>query len=312
MRRNGNDPGFGFDARRCELCPRRCAADRTKRAGFCTAPDGAVVKKAMLHRFEEPCLSGKDPKRGAGTVFFAGCTMRCVYCQNKAISRIADGKVLDAAVLADVFLRLQECGAYTLDLVSPTPYAPYIASALDLLGEKLKIPVVWNTSGYERPETVRSLAPYVDVWLTDVKYADPSLAVRYGASADYPTVALEALKEMVSLSGKPEYARDNDGSVIMTRGVIVRHLVLPSHRKDSEAVLRAIAATADVSSPVLSLMSQYTPGFAPSSFKELSRRITTFEYESAAIVARSLGFEGYGQERLSATSAYTPDFDAGE
>lgn len=303
---------FPFDPSHCELCPRRCGADRSRRAGFCGAPDGAVVSKTMLHPFEEPCVSGADAKRGAGTVFFCGCVLRCVYCQNAAISRRADGEIMTERSLARAFLDLQERGAYTLDLVSPTPYAPYIAAALDLLGGRLKIPVVWNTGGYERPETVRALSSYVDVWLTDVKYADGDLAARYGAPSDYPRASLEALRAMVDAAGKPRYADLADGSRIMTGGVIVRHLVLPSHRRDSEAVLRAIAETVGSSDVVLSLMSQYTPEFAPPSFPELSRRVTTFEYEYAADVARSLGFAGYGQERESAVSAYTPDFARGK
>ena len=303
-----SDRSFPFDPAHCELCPRRCGADRARRAGFCTAPDGAVVRHTMLHRFEEPCVAGADPARGAGTVFFAGCTMRCVYCQNAAISRRADGDALSPHALAEMFLDLQDRGAYTLDLVSPTPYAPYIAQALDSLGERLTVPVVWNTGGFERPETVRALAPWVGVWLTDVKYADGDLAARYGATADYPQIAIDALRAMVDAAGEPRYAELADGSRIMTRGVIVRHLVLPGHRRDSEAALRSIADAVGAESVVLSLMAQYTPGFAPPEFPELSRRVTTFEYERAAAVARELGFSGYTQERESASAAYTPEF----
>ena len=297
-----------FDPSRCELCPRRCGADRRRRAGFCGAPDGAVVSLASLHPFEEPCVSGIDPDRGAGTVFFCGCVLRCAYCQNAAISRRAEGDALGADALAAIFLDLQERGAYTLDLVSPTPYAPYIAEALDALGDRLTIPVVWNTGGYESVDTVRSMSPYVDVWLTDVKYADGDLAARYGAARDYPAVALDALEAMVDAAGEPEYATLSDGSRIMTRGVIARHLVLPSHRRDSEAALRAIADRVGTRRVALSLMRQYTPGFAPPEFRELSRRVTTFEYEHALSVARELGFSGYTQDASSATAAYTPRF----
>lgn len=299
---------FPFDPEHCELCPRRCAASRASRSGFCNAPDGAVVSRTMLHRFEEPCISGVGAARGAGAVFFAGCTMRCVYCQNSVISRRADGEVTDAEGLARIFLGLQEAGAYTLDLVSPTPYAPYIAEALGILGDKLTIPVVWNTGGYERPEIVAALAPYVGVWLTDVKYADPALAERYGAPRGYPETAVAALREMVAAAGPAQYADLADGSRIMTRGVIVRHLVLPGHRHDSAAVLRALAEAVGTSDVVLSLMSQYTPGFAPPEFRELSRRLTAFEYDYAVSVAAQLGFDGYTQDRESATAVYTPDF----
>lgn len=296
-----------FDPHSCRLCPRQCKADRTASAGFCRAPDGAVVSRAMLHRFEEPTVSGNDPKRGAGTVFFEGCTMRCVYCQNKAISREVRGEVLDPAGLAKVFCGLRDAGAYNIDLVSPTPYAPYIAEALDILGEGLGIPVVWNTGGYETVGTVREMAKYVGVWLADVKYDSDELSREYSIAPGYPDTAFAALHAMVEASGKPEYYSDG-GARLMKSGVIVRHLCLPGHRRDTEAVLRRLRDEFDPDEIVLSLMSQYTPGFAPEKYKNLARRITTFEYDHAVDLAEELGFDGFTQEKESAKRAYTPDF----
>lgn len=289
----------------CTLCPRECGADRTLGKGFCQAPHGASVASYMLHRFEEPVISGSDHERGSGTVFFRGCTMRCVYCQNSAISRSVEGEVLDSAALCAVFAELREMGAYNINLVSPTPYAPYIAKALELC--PLDIPVVWNTGGYERVETVRDMAPYVDVWLTDLKYADAALSEKYSRASDYPERAFAALHEMVKVTGKAQYYNDGE-SHLMKRGVIVRHLCLPGHRKDTEAVLRRLAAEFDPADITLSLMSQYTPGFAPAEYKCLSRRLTAYEYDFAVDLAAELGLLGFSQERASSTSAYTPDF----
>lgn len=291
----------------CTLCPRQCRADRTLGAGFCRAPDGAAVAASMLHRFEEPVISGTDPARGSGTVFFGGCTLRCVYCQNSAISRSAEGEVLDPAALAELFLSLKGQGAYNINLVSPTPYAPYILDALDLCAHSLGLPVVWNTGGYETHETVRAASKHVGVWLADVKYASSDLAREYSAAVDYPEAAFRALREMIDCTGRAEYYSDGD-SRLMRRGVIVRHLCLPGHRRDTEAVLRRLAAEFDPSEITLSLMCQYTPGFAPPEYKNLARRVTSFEYESALDLARELGFGGFSQERGSSTAAYTPDF----
>lgn len=294
-----------YDHRSCTLCPRACRADRTNSSGFCRAPDGAVVSSALLHRFEEPVISGSDPFRGSGTVFFAGCTMRCVYCQNSAISRSVKGDVLDAHALADLFRSLKEQGAYNINLVSPTPYTPYILDALDLCD--LGIPVVWNTGGYETVATVREASKHVGVWLADIKYASSDLAREYSAAKDYPDTAFRALHAMVDCAGRAEYYSDGEAR-LMRRGVIVRHLCLPGHRRDTEAVLRRLAAEFDPSDIVLSLMCQYTPGFAPPEYKNLSRRVTSFEYQCALELAGELGFVGFSQERTSSTAAYTPDF----
>jgi len=296
-----------FSPESCSLCPRSCHADRTLSSGFCAAPDCAVVHSAMLHRFEEPCISGTNPNRGAGTVFFVGCTLRCVYCQNKEISRGTDGRRLTSGELAELFLDLQSKGAYNIDLVSPTPYIPYIVDALDILGDSLEIPTAWNTSGYEKADTVEMLRGYAPIWLCDMKYASSDLAKEYSMAENYPDMSFSALHKMVEIAGKPKYYK-LDGEALLSGGVIVRHLCLPGHRKDTEAFLRRLRDEFSPDEVILSLMSQYTPGFAPEKYKNLSRRITTFEYDFALNLADELGFDGFSQEKASALKGYTPDF----
>lgn len=289
----------------CTLCPRKCRADRTAPdapRGYCGEAALPRIAKVMLHMWEEPCISGTH---GAGTVFFNGCPLRCVYCQNSAISRGGDGVPHTPEALARVFLDLQAQGAECLDLVTPTHFTDGIRAALDIARPQLHLPVIWNTSGYETADTVSSLAGYADVFLTDFKYCSSELSARYSAAPDYCDVALSALREMVSLTGKP---RLENG--LIKSGVIVRHLVLPRAYRDSIAILRLIAEQIGTGNILLSLMAQYTPDFVSdrAKFPELCRRITTYEYEKAADAARDLGFDGYFQERLSATAGFTPDF----
>lgn len=298
---------MNYDSSNCTLCPRRCGADRRECAGACHAPDCAVVHSAFLHRFEEPVISGGDGARGSGAVFFSGCTMRCVYCQNSEISRGAEGERLTPKGLAALFFSLRDRGAYNINLVSPTPYVPYITEALDICGEGLRIPTVYNTGGWENAATVRALKGYVGVWLTDFKYADDDLARRYSGVENYRETAIAALREELGQCGKAEYCFDGT-SKLMRRGVIVRHLCLPGHRRDTEAVLRLLAAEFGTDGITLSLMRQYTPGFAPPQYRELSRRVTSFEYEFALDLAGELGFSGFSQEKDSASCSYTPDF----
>ena len=285
----------------CELCPRRCGVDREKTVGFCGEGAQARVAKVMLHRFEEPCISGS---RGSGAIFFAGCSLKCVFCQNRDISRGGAGEIMSPEQLAREMLALRDRGAHNINLVTPTHFTDRIIEALDLVKRDLGIPVVWNTSGYELPETVRMLEGYVDVFLTDFKYSSGALSAKYSSAPDYAVHAAASLREMVKIAGRPEY---RDG--MMMRGVIVRHLVLPGAYRDSVAVLNMIAETVGTDDVVLSLMAQYTPEFAPESYKELTRRITTFEYNKAQDEAIRLGFEGFGQSISSASSRYTPDFE---
>jgi len=266
----------------------------------------------MLHQWEEPCISGSDKLRGSGASFFTHCPLGCIYCQNREISgRHARGTVYTEAALADEFLQLQKTGAYNINLVSPTHYTPQLIRTVALARENgLTIPIVWNTGGYERSETVALLEGTVDIFLTDVKYFSPDIAAEFSHAPDYWESCLPSLQVMGDIAGKAEYGEDG----IMKRGVILRHLVLPGCRNDSVEILRRIAAVIPPENVVLSLMSQYTPEFFtlpddPSpTVKKLTRRITSFEYDSVATEAMRLGFNGYMQERSSATSKFTPDF----
>ena len=287
----------------CQLCPRRCGADRSVVRGACGA--GAVVRIARvgLHAWEEPCLSyGK----GSGTVFFSGCPLGCVFCQNHAISFEGQGRDVRDEELDGVFLSVRDMGAVNLNLVSPTPYVPAIAASLRRVKDKLGIPVVYNTGGYERPETLRALEGLVDIYLPDMKYASNAAAARYSGAPDYPQAARAAIREMFRQVGYPRF--DEDGH--MTGGVLVRHLVLPSNSRDSMRVLDILSQDYDPSRLYVSLMRQYFPCHRAHEFPEIDRRLTTLEYERVTRYALSLGIvHGFIQERDAATEDYVPPFD---
>lgn len=286
----------------CTLCPRSCKIDRRATRGVCGAPDEIIVSKIMLHMWEEPCISGKN---GSGAIFFSGCPLKCVYCQNKKISHTCRGKSLTTAELAEQILDLQSRGAHNINLVTPTHYIDKIVEALDLTEGKLKIPVVYNTSGYESVEQLEKIADHVSVFLTDIKYFSPEASKKYSRAEDYYRVAKKSFEKMLDIAGTPKY--DENG--MMVRGVILRHLVLPSLRRDSIAIFEDLAKDLDVSTFVLSLMSQYTPEFCDSAYPELCRKLTTFEYNSVLMRAMELGYTGYMQEFSSSTSSYTPNFE---
>ena len=287
----------------CHLCPRECGVDRTSTIGYCGQSKEIRIAKVSLHRFEEPPISGT---RGSGTVFFCGCSLCCEFCQNKKISHASsEGQIVTPAELAKIFLSLQAKGAHNINLVTPTHFADGIRKALLLAKPKLYIPVVYNTSGYERVETLQTLEGLVDVYLPDFKYVSPALAQKYSSAPDYAAVAERALLEMHRQVGAPQW----DGYGLLLRGVVVRHLVLPAARKDSIAVLDRLAGLLPKKEFLLSLMSQYTPEFAMDSpYRELHRRLTSFEYDSVLAHAKTLGFEGFMQGRASASTKYTPDF----
>lgn len=287
----------------CTLCPRRCGVDRAASRGFCG--EGALprVARIMLHRWEEPCICGSG---GAGAIFFSGCALRCVYCQNRAVSRGLVGEEYSAARLAEAMLGLQDEGADCIDLVTPSHFAGALIDAVAAAKRNgLRLPVVWNTSGYETVGTVARLAGTTDIYLTDFKYASPDLAERYSAAPDYPATALAALKAMAAQTGAP--VMENG---LMKRGVIMRHLVLPGAWRDSVNVLRLAAGAVGAENLLISLMAQYTPDFVAEreKYPELCRRITTYEYNKAAEECEKLGFKGYFQEREAATKDYTPLF----
>ena len=283
----------------CTLCPRRCAALRTETAGegFCAMPSAPVVARAMLHRWEEPCLSGT---RGSGAVFFSGCVLGCVYCQNGRISREGFGRTVSVPRLREIFLELIAQGAHNIDLVSPTPFAPAIREALE---EPLPVPVVWNTGGYERVETLRSLEGRVQIWLPDMKYADRALAERYSGAADYFEAASAAIVEMHRQAG--DFVLE-DG--LLKRGVMIRHLLLPGALDNAKAVMDWVAGTFRPGQVLFSLMSQYTP--QPGAEGLLARRVTGGEYRAAMAYMENVGIvDGYCQEAGSARAEYTPEFD---
>lgn len=291
----------------CRLCPRECGAQRTEQrgSGFCGMPVGIRVARAALHRWEEPPISGTN---GSGAVFFSGCTLRCCYCQNYPISQGEVGKAITAERLADIFMQLQNGGAKNLNLVTASHYLPWVTEALDAArAAGFALPVVYNTGGYETVEAVRALAGYVDIWLTDYKYCDSTLAAQLSCAQDYPAVADAALREMLVQTGAPIY--DADG--YLQRGVIVRHLALPGHVADSRAVLQRLAALRAETGVefIPSLMSQFTP-FYKAAEHGLGRRITTYEYRQVIDEAVRLGLtDGYMQEKSSAREEYTPPFD---
>ena len=293
-----------MDLDHCTLCPRECGACRRWGPGRCGAGALPRLARAALHRWEEPCISGSEPERGSGTVFFSGCPLGCRFCQNAPISLENFGREVTVSRLGEIFLELQEQGAWNLNLVSAAQYLPQVVEALDLVRGRLGIPVVYNSGGYEKVESLRLLEGYVDIYLPDLKFMDPALGTDCADAPDYFAVASAAILEMVRQTGSLQMGEDG----MLRRGVIVRHLVLPGERRDSERLLRWLAQAVPVEDIFLSLMSQYTP-CRPMERKALNRRLSTFEYNWVRDIAQGLGFSGFGQERSSAREDYTPPFD---
>ncbi len=291
----------------CRLCPRECGVDRSKKLGRCGMGDMITAAKAMLHYWEEPCISGKG---GSGAVFFSGCVLRCAYCQNYDISEKRYGKEITVERLAEIFLELQEKGAENIDLVNPTHFVPQIIAALRIAKESgLSIPIVYNSGGYEKVETLKMLDGMIDIYLPDVKYFDDNLARRLSNAPGYFNTAMAAVGEMVRQTGKPVFESGENGRLI--RGTIVRHLVLPGCYKDSIEIARRLGERFkdDI---LFSLMSQYTPFgrvLTDPGLSKMNRRITTFEYNKVLDAVIGAGLEGYMQERSSAKEEYTPEFD---
>lgn len=293
----------------CNICPRKCNADRTTRLGFCQSGEKMKISRIAPHFFEEPPISGKN---GSGTVFFSGCNLCCVFCQNKDISRGASfGKEYSKAELIDALIELQEYGVHNINLVTPTHFSDKIAEVIEEMKKKrlLLVPVVYNSSGYESVEALKRLDGLVDIYMPDLKYFSSDLSSKYSSAPDYFTVASAAILEMLRQRGKYKYSKDDPS--LLDSGVLIRHLVLPSHRKDSIDVLEALASLIAPSDVLVSIMSQYTPEFALNTpYPELHRKITSFEYRSVCDKADSLGFDGFTQARSSASSVYTPNFES--
>lgn len=289
----------------CRLCPRNCKVNRNKgQTGYCGASEELVVACAALHMWEEPCISGTS---GSGAVFFSGCPMRCKFCQNYQIAASKRGKAISIERMAQIFLELQEKGAANINLVTPTHYTPHIIEALDIARDNgLHLPIVYNTSGYEKPETLKTLEGYVDIYLPDFKYMDNVLATEYSNAPDYPEYAKKALKEMVRQTGT---LKMDERTGMALSGVIVRHLVLPGHVKNSKAVLRYLYETYG-NHIYISIMNQYTPMPQVREYKNLSRKVTKREYEKVMEYALELGIEcGFFQEGDVAEESFIPEFD---
>ncbi len=285
----------------CTLCPRRCGVDRRRTVGACRVGATPLVARAALHPWEEPCLVGD---KGSGTVFFTGCNLACRFCQNRPVSRGEIGFLVTSERLAEIFLSLAEQGAANLNLVTPTPWSPVIREALELAWERgFWLPVVYNSGGYESVEALRALRGYVSVYLPDFKYMDPALGQALSGVPDYPDRAKEALREMVAQRGEPVL----DGRGLMTRGVIVRHLVLPGHTDDSKAVLAYLYGTYG-DAIYLSIMSQYTP--LKGMTGALARPLHPEEYEEVVDYARTLGIRrAFLQEGEAVGESFIPLFD---
>lgn len=297
----------------CNLCPRECNVRREEgQTGYCRSDDRIFIARAALHMWEEPCISGE---KGSGTVFFSGCNLRCVYCQNYEIAAGGRGKAVSVERLAQIFLRLQEQGAANINLVTPDHYVPGVAQAVLMAKEQgLALPIVYNCSGYAKREVIKSLTGIVDIFLTDFKYMDLALASKYSSAPDYPAVAKEALEEMVYITYKEsdENIPLFDENGMMQRGVIVRHLLLPGHKQNAKDVIRYVYETYG-DSVYISLMNQYTPFDRlrdHPEYGELGRKVTKREYESVVDYAIDLGItNAYIQEGDTAKESFIPQFD---
>ncbi len=287
----------------CMLCPRACGARRSEgQKGMCGCDGELMVARAALHMWEEPCISGS---RGSGAVFFSGCPLHCIFCQNAEISDGRSGKKISVERLAEIFLELQAQGAANINLVTAGQWAPQVAEALKIAkARSLELPVILNSGGYETEETLALLSPYIDAYLPDFKYVTPELAKAFSHAENYPEVAKAALERMVVYGGEPVF---NSEGYLM-RGVIVRHLVLPGHVEESKKVLQYLHETYG-NRIYISILQQYTPPQKQLKYSELNRRVTRYEYQKVVDYARSIGVEqGYIQEHGTAKESFIPAF----
>jgi putative pyruvate formate lyase activating enzyme len=282
----------------CNNCPRKCNIDRYRLTGFCGVGEMPRVAKAYLHKWEEPIICGN---KGSGTVFFSGCNLRCVYCQNYKISHENYGKYITYERLAEIFKELESAGASNINLVSPTHYIHAIKKALDIY--RPNIPIVYNSSGYDDLDTLQMLKDYIDIYLVDFKYFDSSLAKKYSNAENYPDVVKRVIKRM-----REYQPREIIEGGVLKKGVIIRHMVIPSHVVDSKNILKWIKD--NISNPFVSLMGQYTPMYRANEFPEINRKLKPLEYKIVQQYMVELGLiNGYAQELSSADECYTPKFD---
>jgi len=286
----------------CNLCPRLCGAARSdlRGEGYCRQGSLPVLARAALHQWEEPPISGS---RGSGTVFFSGCSLGCVFCQNEEISHRDFGKPVSVERLGEICDELIAQGAHNINLVNPTHYSHVVRQLL--LTHPLPVPVVWNSGGYDRVETLRSLEGLVDVYLPDLKYLDTDVSRRYSAAPDYPEVAVAAIREMVRQVGPCQF---DDGG-LLKKGVVIRHLILPGQLAGAKQVMDWIHAEFEPGTVLFSLMSQYTPWGRAAEFPEIDRKLRKGEIRSAMEYMENLGLDGFTQDQESAQREYTPAFD---
>ena len=286
----------------CEICPRRCKVDRKNQLGFCRAGKKIKIALVSLHKWEEPCLVGKN---GAGTIFFSYCNLKCVYCQNYLISHEGFGAEIEIERLAEIFIEQEARGAANIELVTPTHYTKQICEAIDITkGRGLTLPIVWNSNAYENPETLALLRGRVDIFLPDLKYFDDEAAKILSNVPNYFEIATRAIKKMFELVGAAQFEGEN-----MIRGVIVRHLVLPNYRKDAIKLVDWLYETFG-DEIFISLMNQYTPIYRAAEFKKISRALTTFEYKSVVEHAVNIGIKNcFVQIGKTADKNFIPNFN---
>lgn len=291
----------------CEICPRTCKVNREKgQTGVCKVTSQLKVARAALHFWEETCISGT---KGSGTVFFSGCSMHCVFCQNEDISQGRVGKEISRERLTEIFLELQEKGANNINLVTPGQYVPHIVWAVEKArNEGLKLPVVYNTSSYEKIDTLKHLEGIVDVYLPDFKYYNPELAAKYSKAPDYPEVAKKAIAEMVRQQPSPVFY-ESEGQELMKNGVIVRQLLLPGQLQDAKHIIKYLHDTYG-EQIYISLMNQYTPLSHVEKYPELNKKVSKRSYEKYIDYAIDIGVEnGFIQEEDVAEESFIPKFD---
>ncbi len=287
---------------KCNVCPRMCNIDRVKNSGFCGESDRVRISKVMLHHYEEPIISGEETDVGSGAIFFTGCNLKCVFCQNEPISHRGKGEEVSIGGLIEIMKDLESKGAWNINLVTPTHFSSQIIEALKIY--KPNIPIVWNSSGYELAETIEQLKDLVDIYLVDLKYMDNTLATRYSKAQNYVENVTKAIKIM-----KRNQPKDIIENGRMKKGVIIRHLILPSHTKDSIRCLDFIMDNLGRES-IVSLMSQYEPRYNAIDYPEINRKITPLEYKRVMAYAQALNMPNvYIQDLSSADSKYTPDFN---
>ena len=291
----------------CQICPRECHINRSENLGYCGRPNKIYISKVMLHKFEEPCISGPcspdKNMRGSGAIFFSGCNLKCIYCQNYNISQQEHGKTVSVKKLADLFKKLEAAGAYNINLVTPTHYTAQIIRALKLY--KPQIPVVWNSSGYEKASTIKKLKGLVDIFLIDFKYMDNNLSLELSNAPEYAKYAKETILEAKKIAPNNIFSPDG----IMQKGIIIRHLCLPNCTNDSKRIIDWIKENLGTDT-IISLMSQYVPCFKAKNNKKINRPLRPVEYKILVNYLIENNFnDAYTQELSSGNTCYTPDFD---